>query len=188
MNKNAQMTVLDISLISLMVAIIAICSWITIPGTVPFTLQTFAIFTTLGLIGGRRGTIAIFVYLLLGMVGVPVFSNFNAGLAYLFGTTGGYLLGFIIMGLLYWLLEVFIKNKNILFIVGSILGLTACYTFGTAWFMIVYLQSHDSLTLLQTLSWCVFPFLIPDGIKMALSFLLTFKLVQFVPRPAFSRG
>lgn len=95
--------VLDLAYIALMVALMAICAWITLPiGPVPFTMQTFAVFAALGLLGGRRGTLAVVVYLLLGAVGLPVFSGFNSGLSALLGPTGGYLVGFLVSALLYW--------------------------------------------------------------------------------------
>ena len=64
----------DLALCALFAALIAVCAWISIPATVPFTLQTFAIFAALGLLGGKRGTVAVAVYLLLGAIGVPVFA------------------------------------------------------------------------------------------------------------------
>ena len=85
---------LDLAYIALMAALIALCAWISVPlGPVPFTMQTFGIFAALGLLGGRRGTLAFLSYLLLGIVGLPVFSGFSAGAGVLFGATGGYLLG-----------------------------------------------------------------------------------------------
>ena len=71
---------------------------------VPFTMQTFAVFLALGLLGGRRGTYAVLVYLLLGMIGIPVFSGFRGGPGVLLGTTGGYILGFLGSALVYWLM------------------------------------------------------------------------------------
>ena len=69
---------IDLTLCGIFAALLAICAWITIPfAAVPFTLQTFCVFAALGLLGGKRGTIAIAVYLLLGAVGVPVFSGFQ---------------------------------------------------------------------------------------------------------------
>ena len=66
----------DLVFIALAAALITVCSWISIPLTVPITLQTFAIFTVVGLLGMRRGTIAVLIYILLGAVGIPVFSGF----------------------------------------------------------------------------------------------------------------
>lgn len=81
---------LDLAYIALMAALIALCAWISVPlGPVPFTMQTFGIFAALGLLGGRRGTLAFLIYLLLGIVGLPVFSGFSAGAGVLFGATSG---------------------------------------------------------------------------------------------------
>ena len=103
--KTKGFQTMDLAYVAVCAALMAVCSWISIPATVPFTLQTFAVFCSLGLLGGRRGTAAILVYLLLGALGVPVFAGFSGGIGILFGTTGGYLLGFILMGLIYWLGE-----------------------------------------------------------------------------------
>ena len=79
----------DMALIGLFAALLAICSWISIPTTIPFTLQTMGVFLAVGLLGGKRGTISILLYLLIGAVGVPVFSGFKGGIGALAGPTGG---------------------------------------------------------------------------------------------------
>ena len=163
----------DLVYVALCAVLMAVCSWISIPSTVPFTLQTFAVFCTLGLIGGKRGTAAILVYLLLGALGVPVFAGFSGGVGILFGTTGGYLLGFILMGLVYWLGERLGKGKRIVEIGSMVLGLALCYAFGTAWFMFVYARQSGAVTLATALAWCVIPFVLPDLVKMALAVLLS---------------
>ena len=66
--------------IALFAAIIAVCSWIQIPMTVPFTMQTFAVFCALATLGGKGGTISILIYIVLGAVGVPVFAGFTGGI------------------------------------------------------------------------------------------------------------
>ena len=63
--------------IALFAAIIAVCSWIQIPMTVPFTMQTFAVFCALATLGGKGGTISVLIYIVLGAVGVPVFAGFT---------------------------------------------------------------------------------------------------------------
>ena len=100
--KNPHQTI-DLVYIALGAVLISICSWISIPTTVPFTMQTFAEFFVLSALGGKRGTVAIIVYILLGAVGIPVFSNFTSGIGILLGNTGGYIVGFVFMGLVYWL-------------------------------------------------------------------------------------
>ena len=166
----------DLVYVALCAVLMAVCSWINIPSAIPFTLQTFAIFCTLGLIGGKRGTAAILVYLLLGALGLPVFAGFSGGVGILFGITGGYLLGFILMGLVYWLGERLGKRKRIVEIGSMVLGLVLCYAFGTAWFMFVYARQSGAVTLATALAWCVIPFIVPDLVKMALAVLLSQKL------------
>ena len=104
--------VLDLVYIAIGAALIAICSWISIPTAVPFTLQTFAVFFVLLALGGERGTLATLVYVLLGAVGVPVFAGFSGGIGILLGSTGGYIIGFLFTGLIYILFTKFFK-KNI---------------------------------------------------------------------------
>ncbi len=162
--------------IALMAVVIAICSWISIPGPVPFTLQTFAVFTALLLLGTRDGLISIVVYLLLGAVGVPVFSGFSGGIGHLLGPTGGYLIGFIVMGFVFGIVRHFIKHPLASAITASILGLAACYAFGTVWFVIVYSQTKSAITFGAALSLCVLPFIIPDAIKMALAIILSSRV------------
>ena len=86
---NKKISTVDLIYIAFGAALITICSWISIPTVVPFTLQTFAVFCVLSILGGKRGTLSILVYILLGTVGIPVFSGFKSGAAVLLGTTGG---------------------------------------------------------------------------------------------------
>ena len=95
----------DLVYVAVFAALMAICAWISIPTTVPFTLQTMGVFLAVGLLGGRRGSLAVFVYLLLGAVGAPVFSGFTGGVGSLVGTTGGYILGFLLCALTMWAVE-----------------------------------------------------------------------------------
>jgi len=161
-----------LSYVALSAALIALCSWIAIPTAIPFTMQTFAIFAVLGLLGGRRGTLAILSYLLLGLFGLPVFSGFQGGIGVLLGSTGGYLIGFVIMGLLYWLLTKLFGTKTWIMALSMLLGLLLLYAFGTIWFLLVYTSSTGSISLLTVLGWCVFPFIIPDLLKLFLALLL----------------
>ena len=168
--------VLDLVYISIGAALIAICSWISIPTAVPFTLQTFAVFLVLTLLGGERGTMATLVYVLLGAVGVPVFAGFSGGIGILLGNTGGYIIGFIFTGLIYILFTRAFGKRNVVKIAALVIGLIVCYAFGTAWFMHVYMRNSGDVGLLTVLGWCVFPFIIPDLIKMALAFVLSKRI------------
>ena len=167
---------LSLVYIALGAVLIAVCSWISIPTTVPFTMQTFAVFFVLSALGGKRGTASIVVYVLLGAVGVPVFSNFTGGLGVLFGSTGGYIVGFIFMGLIYWLVSRLFGNKLWFEIIAFGIGIVIMYAFGTAWFMVVYTRGGGSIGLAAVLSLCVFPFILPDLLKLTLALTLARRL------------
>lgn len=179
MTKRKLKTI-DLAYMALGAVIITVCSWISIPTTVPFTMQTFAVFCVLGLLGGKRGTISILVYILLGAVGVPVFAGFSGGFGIIIGPTGGYIVAFILMGLLYWLLEALFGTKLYIRIIAMLAGLLVCYAFGTAWFMVVYARQTGPMTLGAALASCVVPFIIPDLIKMALAILITSRVGKYL--------
>ncbi len=171
---------LEMIYIALFAVIIAICSWISIPFAVPFTLQTFAIFAAVGLLGGKRGSFAVIVWMLLGAIGVPVYAGFSSGLGSLFGSTGGYILGFLLIGVIYMIITKILGTSTIVMVISMLIGLIACYTFGTIWFVMVYTKTSGAIGIATTLSWCVLPFVIPDLIKMALAIVLTKRLSRYV--------
>ena len=158
----------------------SICAWISIPGQIPFTLQTMGVFLAVGLLGGKRGTVAVLVYILMGAVGLPVFSGFAGGLGKLLGMTGGYIVGFLVSALLMWAMEALFGSKKWVLPVSMVVGLIACYAFGTAWFMVVYTSSKGAITLGAVLGMCVIPYIIPDAVKIAVALLLTKALKRFV--------
>ena len=160
---------IDLAYIAVGAALIAICSWISIPLTVPFTLQTFAVFFILAALGGKRGTFSILVYILLGAIGVPVFAGFSSGIGVLLGNTGGYILGFLLSGIVYLVLTKLFGESLPVQIIALVLGLALCYAFGTAWFMVVYTKANGAVGLGTVLSWCVLPFILPDLVKLALA-------------------
>jgi biotin transport system substrate-specific component len=168
---------------AVMVVVITVCAWITIPLAVPFTLQTFAVFLSLRLLGGKWGSCSILVYLLLGAVGVPVFAGFKGGVGALLGPTGGYLLGFLICALLYWLLEKPCRAKARIEDLVLLCGLFLCYAFGTAWFVYVMGMKNGagSMGIVQALLLCVVPFIIPDLVKLWLSGMLARRVMPLIP-------
>ena len=168
----------DITMIAVCTAMMAICSWISVPATVPFTMQTFGVFLCVGLLGGRRGTLAVSVYLLLGAVGLPVFSGFTGGVGHLFGATGGYIIGFLFSALVMWLIEHLLGRNLKTLVLSMIAGLITCYAFGTAWFMVVYAKDSGSVGLMTALGWCVFPYVIPDAVKIGLATVITRRVRQ----------
>ena len=172
-NKNKTK---DIVFIALFAVLIAVCSWISIPFVVPFTMQTFAVYLTLNFLGAKKGTVSICIYLMLGLIGVPVFSNFNSGMGALFGLTGGYMIGWLLSGLVMFLVEKLLGRKIWAQAVSMIAGLVVCYIAGTAWFMVVYARNTGPIGLWTSLLWCVIPFIIPDLLKLGLALWLSQRL------------
>lgn len=168
--RRKKLTTFDMVYVGIFAAIIAVCSWISIPLTIPVTLQTMAVCITAGLLGAKRGTLTVLVYMLIGFVGVPVFSNFSAGVGQLMGPTGGYLIGFIFTALIIGISTELLGNKVWVYAVSMIVGIAVLYAFGTAWFIIVYNKANaDAVTISGALGMCVVPFIIPDLIKIALA-------------------
>lgn len=178
--ETKKMKTLDMVYIALFACLMAICSWISIPGEVPFTLQTMGVFLAIGLLGGKRGTIAVLVYILMGAVGLPVFSGFAGGIGRLVGVTGGYIVGFLASALVMWAVEALLGRKEWVLIVSMVVGLLVCYAFGTAWFMILYTSSKGAITLGAVLGMCVIPYIIPDALKIVVALVLTRILKRFV--------
>lgn len=166
--------------VAMFAVIMVVCSWISIPTLVPFTMQTFALFLSFGVLGGKKGTLAVVIYVLLGAVGVPVFAGFSSGLGVLMGTTGGYILGFLLSGLLYWAMEHFLGDKIWVSAVSMVLGMVTYYIFGTIWYMVVYTQNTGAIGLGAVLGWCVLPFIVPDILKMVLALALGSRLKKII--------
>ncbi len=177
--KKTNSKITDMVYIGLSAAIIAVCSWISIPLTVPITLQTMGVVLISGLFGAKRGTLSTLLYILIGAIGVPVFSGFKSGFGVLLGSTGGYIIGFIFTALIVGVVSDK-TNKLWALVLSMVVGILVCYAFGTAWFAVVYAKTNEPASLMTILGWCVIPFLLPDAVKIALAAVLTNRLKKFV--------
>ena len=178
----ARFSAKDMAYIAVFTALLAVCSWIAIPMPwgVAYTLQTLGVFLAVGVLGGKRGTLAVVVYLLLGAMGVPVFSGFQGGTAALLGTTGGYIAGFLFSALVMWMLEKLLGRSLPALALSMVLGLAVCYAFGTVWYMAVYTRSNGAAALGTVLGWCVVPYIIPDLVKIGLAVGLSNRLQKHI--------
>jgi len=158
---------------ALFAAIMCIAGPLSVPiGPVPISLTNLVIYVAVFLLGTKTGTLSFIIYLLLGAVGLPVFSGYAGGLGKLAGPTGGFLIGFIPMAIICGIAvklwgSVNKKTDYILLFLGMAVGTAFAYAFGTAWF--VYQMKVD---VLYALSVCVFPFLIGDAAKIVIAILL----------------
>ena len=154
----------SMSVTALMTAITCILAPLSIPiGPVPISLTNLAIYFTLYILDWKKGTLSYLLYLLLGFVGLPVFSGFTGGLAKLAGPTGGYIVGFIPMAVIAGMIIDHFHQRWIQ-MAGMIVGTAICYAFGTWWFCV---QSKTAVY--AALSICVFPFIPGDLIKMIIA-------------------
>ena len=167
-----------LSMTAVMAAVTCVLAPMSIPiGPVPISFTNLAIYLSLYLLGWKRGTVSYLVYVLIGMVGVPVFSGYGAGIAKLAGPTGGYLVGYLLLAFIGGLFIEKSKGQPVISSIGLVLGDAACYVLGTAWF--VFQMQCD---LGYALSVCVYPVIALDLAKIVVSCivgaLLRKRLVQ----------
>ncbi|MHC5247083.1 biotin transporter BioY [Enterococcus sp. LJL120] len=151
----------ELILAAIFAAVIVVLSQITIPaGLVPFTMQTFAVGLVATILGKKVGTISVFIYLLLGLIGLPVFAGFSSGFAVLFGPTGGFLVGFLANAFVTgWLCE--LKENNLpMAIIANLVGALLTLVFGTFW-----LQLAASMSFGAAAAAAFTPFIIPGIVK-----------------------
>ncbi len=147
--------------IALMAAVLCVLAPWKIPvGPVPITLASFGVYLAAGVLGPLEGTAAVVLYVLLGAVGVPVFSGFTGGAGCLLGLTGGYIIGYIpcaaVSGLLMGRNAPLWRRA-----LALVAGTAVLYALGTAMYCLL-----SGKALLAALAACVMPFLPLDAVKI----------------------
>ena len=171
---NQKIKTKQMVLIALMTAVTCVLGPLSIPlpfSPVPISLTNFAIFLAIFVLGMKNGTISFIIYLLLGAVGVPVFSSFRGGLQVLAGPTGGYQIGFIFLALIMGFALDHFDRKLLPTIIGMIIGMVVCYAFGTVW-----LAKLLSLSFKEGLMMGVIPYLPGDAAKIIIAAIVGPKL------------
>lgn len=166
--KEKKLSIQQIAVIGVMTAVICILAPFSIPiGVVPISFTNLAVYIALYVLGVKKGTISYVIYLLIGLVGVPVFSSFTSGPGKLFGPTGGYLIGFIFMAVIAGIFIDRFTDKMYLCFAGMVLGTLVCYLLGTAW-----LAYEASMSFKQALAAGVIPFIPGDLAKIVIAMLI----------------
>ena len=151
--------------IALGAVLIAAGAWITVPlAAIPFTMQTFSVFAVCLLLGGKRATVSVLVYIALGAA----------------GPTGGYIVGFIAVTLVFWAAEKLFGKKFWSGVAALAVGLALCYLFGTLWYVIIYTGAAEKAGFGYALSVCVLPYLPFDAAKLALAAAICPRLAKFI--------
>ncbi len=163
--KDKKLTTYQMAVTAVMAAVLCVLGPLTVPiGAVPISLANFVICLSAWLLGPKFGTLSVAIYLVLGLVGIPVFSGYGAGLAKVAGPTGGYLVGYLLLAFIGGLFIEKSKGQPVVSAVGLILGDAACYVLGTAWFVF-----QMKCELGHALAVCVYPFLLLDLAKIVVS-------------------
>ena len=160
--------------IALMTSIMCVIAPFTLPlpfTPIPISMANLIIYISCCILGTKKGTMSLILYLLIGVFGLPVFSGFSGGLSKLAGPTGGYILGFIFCAVLTGLFVDKFEDKIYMYPVGMILGTIICYVFGTAW-----LAFQLKLGFAQAMFMGVIPYLLGDILKIAVSTILGYTL------------
>jgi len=171
--KLQRISTKDIVLTGMFAALICVLAQIVIPTQpVPFTLTIFAIFLTGALLSPRYAFIAGVIYLALGIIGVPVFSNFQGGLQELTGKLGGYRIAYPFMAFIIAIFYQKIKKYKVLALaIGMVIALATCYLFGTVWFSVITNMPFKSAVVA-----CVLPFILVDSIKIVLAIIISIAI------------
>ena len=175
-NTPLKSNIRTVVLVSLFSAVIAVCSLIYIPFTVPFTMQLFGVFCSFYLLGGKKGTLSVLLYIFIGVVGLPVFAGFRGGFGSLFDATGGFITGFVFSGLAYWLSTKALRNEKYVKEISLLISLLVCYIFGAGYFALFYSRGEYLKSLASAIVTCVLPFIIPDLLKLILAIAVCRKI------------
>ena len=163
--KDKKLTTYQMAFTAVMAAMLCVLGPLTVPiGAIPISLANFVICLAAWLLGPRFGTLSVAIYLVIGLVGVPVFSGYGAGIAKVAGPTGGYLVGYLLLAFIGGLVIEKSKGQPVLSALGLIAGDAACYVLGTAWFVF---QMQCELS--YALAVCVYPFIALDLAKIVVS-------------------
>jgi len=162
----------ELTITALTAALCCVLSPVAVPvGAVPVSLSLFAVYLAAALSGPMRGAAAVAIYIVLGAVGLPVFSGFSGGIGHILGATGGFIIGYIPCAVV---TALFVREKNCAawrYPVGMTLGTLCCYIFGTVWFSLT-----TGNTVIHALTVCVLPFVLFDAAKITAASLLCPRL------------
>lgn len=166
----------NITLIGIETALICIFAPISIPlpfSPVPITFSTLFIYICAISTSSKIATSSVILYLLLGLMGMPVFSNYSCGIGCLLGPTGGYFLGYIFCAFLTGIASDFFPNNKIIIFFSMLISTLFCYFFGTLW-----LSKTLNSPFINALSVGVFPYIIGDILKIIFALVIGTKIRQ----------
>lgn len=169
------MNIRDMTKISFFTAVTVICAQISVSiGTVPFTMHTFAFFLSASVLGFKKGILSVLIYILLGILGLPVFSGFKGGIDVLFGPTGGYIWGFLFSAAVIGFITEHFNKSTVASVFSMIFGLMICYIVGSIQYMLLYTKNFSGFKI--AVATCVLPFIPFDTVKIILAAAVSRKI------------
>lgn len=164
--------------VGILAALICVFSPLSIPfGAIPISLSTLAIYIVSSTVNRKYSFAAVAIYILIGAVGLPVFSSFTGGLQYITGYTGGYIIGYLPCALIIGTLTDRFENKKIIYPISMLAGTFVCYLSGTLWYM-----HRAACGLTEAVAVCVLPFIIGDIIKITVASSIGITLKQRIKK------
>ncbi|MBQ2896771.1 MAG: biotin transporter BioY [Clostridia bacterium] len=169
------MKIKDLVFAAIFTSLLCIAAPICIPvGPVPLSLTTFVVFVSGAVLGAKKASLSILVYILLGIAGLPVFSGFSGGLQRIISPLGGFIISYIpcVLTVAYFTKDA-IKIRGYIFAMSC--AALVCYLIGTLWFaMFTNLEFFDAVLI------CVLPFVIADILKIISAAVISSKLKPFL--------
>ena len=170
--KNKKNSTSTMAVVALMTAVLCVLAPFSIPiGPIPISLATFGLYLSIIILGRKRAVWVCLMYLLIGFIGLPVYSGFSGGPAKLLGPTGGYLIGYVFLTFIAgFFVDKFSKNRC-LCLLSLAIGTAACYILGTAW-----LSYQMGLAFREAFMIGVVPFLPGDVVKIVAAVWIGLKI------------
>ena len=165
-------------MIALFSSVLCVSALISIPAFgIPITLQSFGVAAALFIMGAPRALASVLVYVCIGLVGLPVFSGFNGGVGAILGPSGGFIIGLVLLCLIYYLITAIMPDTRTVRLIAYSVGHIASYIVGTVWFVFVY---SDGVGFFAAFAITVLPFVIPDIMKTALAFYISERMRKHI--------
>ena len=163
---------------ALLTALICVASPFSVYiGPIPLSFCSLAVYIAAGLTGKRLSTIAVTAYVVLGVIGVPVFAGFMGGFGRIVGPTGGFIIGYIPCAFVVGLVRDGLRGRAWSYPVAMVAGTIVLYALGTAWYVF-----QSGVDVAAALAACVLPFLPGDALKIAAASVLCVRLRPLVRR------
>ncbi len=162
--------------ISLFATLMCVGAWLHFPSAVPATMQTFVVFCALGLLGSKKTFTVLVIYIMLGLVGLPVFSGFTSGIGALTGPTAGFVWGFLLGVPVFYIFEKYFYDNKTVTIIGYIIYILLHYIPGALWYCHFTLGRLTVQGILSSSLVTVVPFILPDAVKLFLAIIVVGKI------------